>query len=187
MMRASWVAVALALVGVAYAGAFADDVASPRSGFSLGGRGEYFRPKDADKGSWSGGAQARIHFTPVLAVEGSIDYRQSRFEGAIADIYPAQGSLMLYLLPNSPITPYILGGAGWYYTHVHSPFENTSHRFGPHAGAGLELFLNRYWSVDADYRYVWVSSINTPTAAHPLGKDFSDQGHMVTIGLNYWF
>jgi len=169
------------------ASASADDIVAPRSGFSLGGRGEYFKAKDADKGSWSGGAQGRLHFTSVIAVEGSIDYRQTRFEGAIADIYPVQASLLLYLLPNSPVSPYVLGGAGWYYTHVRSPFQNTDHRFGPHAGGGLELFLNRKWSVDADYRYVWVSSINSPTSAHPLGKDFSDRGHMITIGLNYWF
>jgi opacity protein-like surface antigen len=170
-------------------GAFADpndnndDVVGSRTGVSIGGRGMYFKPLDADKGSWSGGAQLRLHFTPTLAIEGSADYRQNLFAGSLVDIYPVQASLMFYLLPGLPISPYIIGGAGWYYTHWRQT-DTTQNRFGPHAGAGLEIFLNHYWSIDGSWRYVWTSRINPPNT---LNQNFRDRGSMVTGALNYHF
>lgn len=44
---------------------------------------------------------------------------------------------------------YILGGVGWYYTHVQGSNGSTN-RYGPHAGAGLEVALDRHWSIDGD-------------------------------------
>ena len=162
-----------------------DQLHAAQPGVTFGGRGTYFHPNDADHGSWSGGAQLRLHITSVIAVEASADYRQSRFEGTVVDIYPVQGSLMLYLTPNYPISPYILGGEGWYTTHVRG--GDTTHRYGPHAGAGLEAALNRHWTIDGSYRYLWTQSLTVPTSAHPLGKNFSDNGYMVTAALNYRF
>lgn len=184
------VAMCMAMTGLlkpvsVFADENSDGYAGPRSGLSLGGRGTYFKPKDA-QGSWSGGAQLRLHFTPVIAIEGSADYRQTKFGGVETDIYPVQASLLIYLLPGMRISPYILGGAGWYYTHFRS-IGGTQQRFGPHAGGGLEIFLNHWWSIDGDYRYVWNSRVNTPTTAHPLGQDFSDRGSMVTAALNFYF
>ncbi len=158
-----------------------------RAGVSLGGRAMYFRAKDADDGSLNGGAQLRVHLGPVFAIEGSADFRQDKFGGTTVDSIPAQASLLAYLFPGQRLSPYILGGAGWYYTHVQSPYDSTTHRFGPHAGAGVEWFLNRHWSVDADGRYVWLSRFRTQDAAHPLGRDINPSGYMLTAGLNYFF
>jgi hypothetical protein len=165
-------------------------VVGSRPGISLGGRGMYSKPKDADKGEWSGGAQLRLHITPAFAVEGSADVRQDRFGDTVVDIIPVQASLLLYLFPGQVVSPYLLGGAGWYYTHIKagSPFDDrTDHRFGPHAGAGLQAWLNKYWSLDGSYRYVWLSAYRSRDAAHPLGRDINDSGYMVTGALNYHF
>jgi opacity protein-like surface antigen len=163
------------------------DASAANGGISLGGRAMYFRPKDADKGTYSGGAQLRVHFLSMFAVEGSIDYRQNTFEHTNTDVFPVQASLLAYLLPNSWISPYILGGAGWYYTHVESPANKTQNRFGPHLGVGLEAFLNHQWSIDGSYRYVWTENINTVDINHPAGRHAVDSGSMVTLGINYHF
>ncbi|MBK7688403.1 MAG: porin family protein [Elusimicrobia bacterium] len=70
--------------------------------------------------------------------------------------YPVQASLLAYLVPHSPISPYLLGGTGWYFTRVSggTAETQTDNRFGLHAGAGLEARLNEFLSVDGSYRYV---------------------------------
>ncbi|HXS99735.1 MAG TPA: outer membrane beta-barrel protein [Elusimicrobiota bacterium] len=184
---AAFLSLALSTAALAPRAASADDdhphAAQP--GVTFGGRGTYFHSLGADNGTWSGGAQLRFHITSVIAIEASGDYRQSKFEGRIVDVYPVQGSLMLYLAPNWVISPYILGGEGWYTTHVRD--GDTTHRYGPHAGAGLEAALNRHWTIDGSYRYLWTQSLTVPTSAHPLGKNFSDNGYMITAALNYRF
>ena len=164
------------------------DRVGPRPGVSLGGRAAYYRPKGADNGSLNGGAQLRLHMTSVLALEGSVDYRQNKFGGTTVDSFPVQASLMIYLLPGMRVSPYILGGGGWYYSHVkNAGGETTTNHFGPHAGAGLQVFLDRHWSVDGSYRYLWNEDVHSQDAAHPLGQNFSDQGYMLTAALNYHF
>ncbi|MDP3543460.1 MAG: outer membrane beta-barrel protein [Elusimicrobiota bacterium] len=156
-------------------------------GVSLGGRAMYYRPKGADEGSLSGGAQLRVHLSSMFALEGSIDYRKSTFGTVTVDVYPVQASLLMYLLPSSPLTPYLLAGGGWYYTHVRAPYEKTQYRFGPHAGAGLKMSLSKSWSIDGSYRYLWTRDINSEDLAHPAGRNFSDNGYMLTASLNHHF
>lgn len=164
-----------------------DDYYAARPGVTLGGRAAYYRPKDADSGTLNAGAQIRFHFTQVIAVEGSGDYRRNRFEGTNVDIFPLQASLLLYLAPRWAVSPYLLGGVGWYYTHVQGSGGVTNHRYGPHAGAGLEAAFARHWSIDGSYRYLWTQSLTAPTTAHPAGRNFSDNGFMLTAALNYRF
>jgi opacity protein-like surface antigen len=155
-------------------------------GVSIGGNATYFRAKDADHGYISPGVQLRVHLSPMFALEGTIDYRKEQFGGTVVDVYPVQASLLVYLFPSSRLTPYVLGGGGWYYTHVRSP-DHTQYRFGPHLGAGLKLSLNRSWSVDGSYRYLWTTDVHSTNVAHPAGQNFSDNGFMLTAGLNYHF
>jgi len=164
------------------------DKLGPRAGFSLGGRAAYFRPKGADSGDMAGGVQARIHLSSTWAVEGSVDVRRDKFGGTPVDVVPVQLSLMAYVLPaDFRLAPFVLAGGGWYYTHVGSQFNHSSSRFGPHAGAGAEFFITKSWTVDGSYRYLWTEDIHSQDAAHPLGRNFSDQGYMLTGALNYWF
>ncbi len=162
-----------------------DGLQASRPGITLGGRAMYYHPKGADDGTLNGGAQLRWHIIPTLAVEGSIDYRQNKFGGTTVDVFPVQASLLLYLTPSWVVSPYVLGGVGWYCTHVQG--GDTTNRYGPHAGFGLEAALAKNWSIDASYRYLWAQSLDAPTQAYPAGKNFSDNGYMLTAALNYRF
>lgn len=164
-------------------------VVGSRGGLSIGGRGAYYKPQDIG-GQWSGGAQVRLGLGPAIALEASADVRQDRIAGTVVDTIPVQVSLLAYLLPGKVVSPYLLGGAGWYYTHIRdeAPFgESRDHRFGPHAGAGLQAWLNRYWSIDGSYRYIWLSAYRSRSAAHPLGREIRDRGWMATGALNFHF
>ncbi|OGS28638.1 MAG: hypothetical protein A2218_07475 [Elusimicrobia bacterium RIFOXYA2_FULL_53_38] len=157
--------------------------------FSIGPRLTYSTPKDADEGEWSGGAQARLHLSPGLGLESSIDYRSNDY-GRFTTIktYPVQASLLAYLIPGAALSPFLLGGVGWYYTQIDGPagFNNTTSRFGLHAGAGLEIMLNKTLSLDGSYRYVWLESV-TSADSNALDKTYRDKGSMITIALNFLF
>jgi opacity protein-like surface antigen len=149
----------------------------------------YFDPVDADEGDFSGGGQVRLHFSPAIALEGSIDYRRSDFENTQTHIYPVQASLLAYLMPGKAISPFLLAGAGWYFTEVEGPgTDENQNRFGPHVGGGLQAFLNKSWSIDATYRYVWLEDIESrDNVTNLLEKDYNDSGSMITAGLNFHF
>lgn len=155
--------------------------------WSIGPRATYFKAKDADKGKWYGGAQIREYWGTAIGFEQSIDYHRNNLgNGFRVDQYPVQASIMAFVFPNPTLNPYILGGVGYYFTHLKTPADNlTKNKFGFHAGAGLQLRLNDFWSLDGDYRYVWIEKIKSDAAL--INKDFNLSGSMVTIGLNYHF
>lgn len=155
--------------------------------FSIGGRATYVDPKDGDS-NWFGGGQLRIHPFHFLAIEGSVDYRKTDINSTNVRTFPVQGSVLLYPFGTKRLSPFILGGAGWYFTHVEGPgdFDKTQHRFGAHAGGGLQLFLTDYLSLDGTYRHIWLEKIESKDASL-RDKQFRDNGHMVTFGLNLHF
>lgn len=160
---------------------------------SLGGRGAYYDPGDGD-GVWYGGAQLRWHMTDVLALEGSVDYREEDLGkndtlfDLDARVLPIQASLLVYLLPQSRVTPFLLGGGGWYSTKVEISGlgDETQDRFGAHAGGGLQFFLDRSWSIDATYRYVWLEGIKSKGRSLTETR-FKQDGPMATAGINFHF
>lgn len=187
-------AVALTLAGVALFGApqaRADANPTPRPGASLGGRASYIWPRGADSGngSWMGGAQLRFYLAKWFGVEGSVDYRQQRFGAAsvTSDIYPVQVTGLLYVLPNSPVSPYLLGGAGWYFTHTRGPSgtSQTTNKMGEHVGGGIQFFMARHWSIDADYRYIFTDRITVQ--GNGASVIVNGDSHLVTGALNYHF
>jgi opacity protein-like surface antigen len=176
-----------AMIGL-QAGAFAEGGVGDKT-LSIGPRATYATPKDATKGAWAPGAQLRLHLSSVVAFEASIDYLKNNF-GPLTTIktYPVQASLLAYLMPGSTLSPYLLGGAGLYYSKVNGPlgYESNTSRLGVHAGAGIEVMLNKSLSLDGAYRYVWLESI-TSHDANALDKTYQDAGSMVTIALNLLF
>lgn len=155
--------------------------------FSLGGRAAYYDPKEGDA-RWFGGAQARLHLGQYFAVEGSVDYRHYDVDATRVRMFPVQVSAMIYPFGLRRISPFILGGGGWYYTRVEPPGggSDTQNRFGAHVGGGLQFFLNEHFSMDGSYRYLWLESLESKNAALQ-NKKFNDSGHMFTVGLNYHF
>ncbi len=157
---------------------------------SIGPRATYSTPKDASKGDWFAGGQVRLHLSPGLGLEGSVDYRRNDFgNNTTIKSYPVQASILAYILPGAVVSPFLLGGGGWYYTEVDIPGmdKQTSSRFGPHAGAGIEFIINEYLSLDGTYRYIWLEDITSKGNANVLDKKYNDSGSMVPIALNFLF
>ena len=163
----------------------AEDEYSP---FSIGAVAGYLKAKNADRGTWTGGAQARFRFG-LLAAEASITFHESEYEHGDVHVtqYPVQLTAFLYILPVGPIRPYILGGVGWYYTRYDysGQFASTANRteniFGEHLGAGAELFLGKSISLNADVRYIFLNA----TTDKVLGGQFNYW--QATAGLNFFF
>jgi hypothetical protein len=157
--------------------------------FSLGLAGGYLRAPGADRGTWTAGLQARVHVLPYLAVEGAGMYHENSYGHGNADViqYPVQVSALLYPLPNSQFSPYLVGGVGWYYSRIKfegalSGLSNeTENTYGTHAGAGLDVRLGSSASIDADFRYIF---LNPRSSAFQSGDFNYWQG---TLGLNFSF
>lgn len=117
---------------------------------SIGGRATYFDPREGDA-NWFGGGQLRLHPFKFLAVEGSVDYRKTDISSTTVRTFPVQGSALIYPFGTKRLSPFILGGAGWYFTNVENShgFDKTQNRFGTHVGAGLQLFLSEHLSLDS--------------------------------------
>ena len=166
-----------------------DDPSDFDSAFSIGPAGGYLRQKDADRGTWFGGAQARLHFAKILAAEASVTFHQNKYEDGDVTVtqYPVQLTAMLYVIPTGPIRPYILGGVGWYYTRfdysgVFAAIDDrTEHIFGWHFGAGAELMLGHRVSLNADVRYIFLE----PDTDQVLDQDFNYW--QIAFGLNFFF
>ncbi|OGR97295.1 MAG: hypothetical protein A2016_00145 [Elusimicrobia bacterium GWF2_62_30] len=164
---------------------YAEESSGPRPGLTVGGRAAYYRPKGADSGDFMQGAQVRYHLTRRWALEGSVDLRKNEFGGTRVDVVPIQFSVLIYLMPhNYRLAPYILGGGGWYYTHAYAPADSSEFRSGTHAGGGVEYLLNKYWSVDGSYRYLWTEDIRSD---EPGARNFRDKGFALTAAVNYCF
>ncbi len=158
--------------------------------FSIGPVGGYLRARDADRGTWFGGAKARLHVLRFLAAEASITFHQNRYEDGdiLVTQYPVQLTAFLYIIPVGPIRPYILGGVGWYYTRIdyrdNLDFidDQTDHFFGVHLGAGVEIMLGKQVSIDADVRYIFVNA-----STEQVIKDQDFNYWQITFGLNFYF
>jgi len=157
--------------------------------FSIGPRATYSMAKDADEGEWSPGVQGRIRLSEDIGLAASIDYLKHDFGyGTTVRTYPIQGSLQAYLGQGGMLSPFILGGLGWYYTQVDGPFgySDSTSRFGFHGGVGLEIAVNNSLYFDTTLRYVWVESVDSRDL-NALDKTYNDRGAMFTLGLNFMF
>lgn len=167
------------------------DLSNPgESEFSIGPTAGYLKARGADRGTWSAGAQARLHFLKFFAAEASITFHQDEYQNGdvVVTQYPVQVTGFLYPFPEWEIQPYLLAGAGWYYTRVRYHGlpsllyqDQTAHSFGGHAGAGVEARLGPSASIDADVRYIFLN----PRADALRSRDF-DYWEF-TAGLNLFF
>jgi hypothetical protein len=157
--------------------------------FSIGPAAGFLQARGADRGTWFGGAQARLHLARILAAEASITFHQNRYQNGdvVVTQYPVQLTAFLYPIPEGPLRPYILGGVGWYYTSIdyRGVFsmisDKTEHIFGEHLGAGVELVLGPRASIDADLRYIFLNPRNDQV----IHRDFNYW--QVTLGINLFF
>jgi hypothetical protein len=163
---------------------------SPVGGFVLGPMAGYLRARGSDHGAWFGGVMARLYILPALAAEASVSLHQDRFEGGAVRVtqWPVQVTGLLFPFQALPVDPYVLGGAGWYYTRVHtrgsfaSFADETDRSFGAHVGAGLELRpIGAPFTLFGDVRYIWIR----PTTDAVERADFSFWQVTLGLGLNF--
>jgi hypothetical protein len=160
------------------------------SEFSIGPTAGSLKARGADRGTWSAGAQARLHFLKYFAAEASITFHQDEYQNGdvVVTQYPVQVTGFLYPFPEWEFKPYLLAGAGWYYTRVRYHGlpsllyqDQTAHSFGGHAGAGVEARLGPSVSIDADVRYIFLN----PEADALRSGDFDYW--QFTAGINFFF
>lgn len=157
--------------------------------FSIGPRITYSMAKDADEGQWSPGLQGGVRLSPDLGLAASIDYLKHDFGyGTTVRTYPIQGSLQAYLAPGGILSPFLLGGVGWYYTQVDGPsgFSASTSRLGFHGGVGLEIAVNNSLYLDTTFRYVWIEGVESRDL-NALDKTYNDRGAMFTLAMNIMF
>ncbi|HSE41426.1 MAG TPA: outer membrane beta-barrel protein [Acidobacteriota bacterium] len=124
---------------------------------------------DGSRVFWGG--HARLRVVKFLAGEFSVQYREDNFGFANGNIeldtVPVQLSGIVYPLAMIPVTPYFLGGIGWYRLtatitgDLDLPFvfgegSITITENAPHVGAGLEVFIGDHFSIGGDVRWVFL-------------------------------
>lgn len=163
----------------------------------------------ADSSTRYSGGLLRLGTSPRTAIELSLDYRSHLNEDLTTRIkeYPIQGSLLLYPV-RSTVSPYILGGIGWYKQNVakvdgEEIVESVAtRRTGYHAGVGGEIWFGRHATLHVDYRYTFIrfgkpgeEAAATQPGAIPIpglgglqdSLKLSHEGSMWTSGVTLYF
>src|SRR5574341_764529 len=141
------------------------------------------------------GGHARLRAMKYVGGEFSVQWREDNFNVRNGNIQlkttPLQLSGIVYPLGMFSVTPYVVGGVGWYYLtatvtgDLGLPYvtgEGTiSHtETAGHIGLGVEAFLGEHFSAGADVRKVFLE-FNTPIISYAVDAYF------VNIGATFYF
>ena len=139
------------------------------------------------------GGQMRL-LSARFGVEVSLDHHSESFELLNQKVteMPIQASLLMRL-GSGRVSPFLLGGPGWYRRKVEAidgPGDGVSTtEFGWHAGVGLEIRPGKHFGIHGDYRYTFLD----------FGDDDDDdegfvggllpghRGSMWTLGATVYF
>lgn len=134
-------------------------------------RGDVQADPTATAGRFTGG-QLRARVSPHTSVEVSLD-RRSQDSADLTQRgvdYPLQGSLLVFPI-RSTVSPYLLGGIGWY-THIVDTMaggavvdSTKTRKVGYHGGFGGEMKIGKHTGIHADYRYTFVHFGDSTTPA----------------------
>jgi hypothetical protein len=148
---------------------------------------------DGSRMFWGG--HGRIRIMKYLAGEFSVQKREDNFSvrnGSIRlDTVPMQLSAIVYPLAMLPVSPYFVGGTGWYYLtatisgDLDLPYvtgEGTIHHTENafHIGVGVEAFLGNHVSIGGDIRKVFLD-FDTPVIHYKVNA------YLVNAGATFYF
>jgi opacity protein-like surface antigen len=153
------------------------------------------------------GGSLRLRSSAKTTIELSADYRSLTNElgtERTRDL-PLQASLLMYL-GRSAVSPYVLGGVGWYslkterYSGDTVLSDESVNRMGYHAGVGGDLRVTSRASVHLDYRYTFIHFGEEEAATGAPGAiplpftqglqeklRLSHEGSMLTTGVTFYF
>lgn len=101
------------------------------------------------------GGQVKLRLTSKTEVELSADY-QSSLDATLRErvkSLPLQASVLVFPI-RSVISPYVLGGVGWYRQSIFNAGNTIAIReLGFHGGVGAEVRVGKRIAVHGDYRY----------------------------------
>jgi hypothetical protein len=129
-----------------------------------------------------------------IGLEVSLDRRSETFELLNQKVTetPVQASFLLRLGGGS-VSPFLLGGPGWYRRSVETlddPEQRVSTtEFGWHGGIGLEILAGRHFGVHGDYRYTFLDFDEDDDEDEGFigGLVPGHRGSMWTMGVTIYF
>lgn len=148
---------------------------------------------DTSKIFWGGDARLRI--VKYVGAEFSVQRREDNFDFDLGSIKlettPLQLSGIVYPLGMFAVTPYVLGGTGWYFLKatvrgdIDLPYvfgEGTIEvtETAPHIGVGVEAFIGDHFSFGADARKVF---LNFETSL----INYEVDAYFVNVGATFYF
>ena len=139
------------------------------------------------------GGQVRLLSTR-FGIEVSLDRKTESSELLNTELTetPIQASLLMRL-SSGTVSPYLLGGPGWYRTSVEALDDPdtrvTTTEFGWHAGIGLEIFASRRFGIHGDYRYTFLDFDEDDEEDEGFigGLLPGHRGSMWTVGATIYF
>lgn len=170
-------------------------------GFGIGGRLAWVTPDteaDLDSVRFIGG---QIRLTSARwGLEVSLDRHSEEFEALNEKITetPIQASLLMKL-GGGKVSPFLLGGGGWYKRKVERLDESgvdgldlESTEFGWHGGIGLEIRAGRHFGIHGDYRYTFLDFDDDDDEDDDDGGFLGGllpghRGSMFTLGATIYF
>ena len=180
---------------LALAGLLVSAMPASAQGFGIGGRIAWVHPDaDVDAVRYFGG-QVRL-LGPRFGLELALDHRSESLELVNQKVSetPIQASILMRL-GRGRVTPFLLGGPGWYRRKVESlatpgnlSVSNTE--FGWHAGLGLEVLAGKHFGIHGDYRYTFLDfhDDNNDGGFIGIGKLLpGHRGSMWTLGATFYF
>jgi hypothetical protein len=137
------------------------------------------------------GGQARL-LSGRFGVEVSVDRHSESFEFLNEKVTetPIQASLLLRLGAGR-VSPFLLGGPGWYRRTVEALDGSESVKtteFGWHGGIGLQILPSRRFGIHGDYRYTFLDFNDDNDDEGFVGELLpGHRGSMWTLGATIYF
>ena len=183
-----------AIAILALAGLLATNAPVSAQGFGLGARIAWVNPDvdaDVDSVRFFGG-QMRL-LGPRVGFELALDRHSESSELLNQKVTetPIQASFLLRLGSGS-VTPFLLGGPGWYRRRV-EPLDSPGNlsvsntEFGWHAGIGLEILASKHFGFHGDYRYTFLDFNDDDDDGFIGGLLPGHRGSMWTLGATFYF
>jgi hypothetical protein len=102
-----------------------------------------------------------------IRVDGSFVHLPVKFDAGHDNVWSATANAVFHI-PAPLVSPYFIGGLGYYYQDVSPGLGTSSSNFGLNAGIGAKLHIPLLFSVFGEFRYHYVFSARPNMQYFPL-------------------